>query len=101
MITSKKLRSSAKGEQCTVNIAGVCNYNPETVVLAHLPDESNGMGKKSDDISSCYACSACHDVIDGRSNYCIDWAYHKQFYMRRANIRTIRKFIEKGLIVVK
>ena len=29
------IRKAAKGEQCTLNITGVCNYNPETVVLAH------------------------------------------------------------------
>lgn len=86
-------------EECTFNIVGVCNYNPETTVLCHLPDESNGMGKKSDDISAAYGCSSCHDVIDKRRipsyEYDLDW------YMRRAMVRTWRKLIEKGLIIVK
>jgi hypothetical protein len=29
------IRKAAKGEECTLNIAGVCSYDPETVVLAH------------------------------------------------------------------
>ncbi|BBI46989.1 hypothetical protein KPSA1B_105772 [Pseudomonas syringae pv. actinidiae] len=36
-MTSKKLRASAKGQDCTVRIPAICNYNPETTVLAHLP----------------------------------------------------------------
>ena len=31
------IRNAAKGEQCTLNIAGVCNYNPETVVFLPFP----------------------------------------------------------------
>lgn len=45
------IRKAAKGEQCTLNIAGVCNYNPETVVFCHFPSETHGMGLKSDDLS--------------------------------------------------
>lgn len=95
---SKKIRDSAKGEACTLRITGVCNRNPETTVLAHLPDESKGMGRKSDDISACYACSSCHDVIDGRVPHDegeLEW------YMRRAMVRTWRKLIEKGVIEVR
>lgn len=97
---SNKLRQSAKGEDCTLNIAGVCNYNPETTVLAHLPDETKGTGKKSDDISSCFACSDCHDVIDGRRSYRFERG-DLNFYLRRAMVRTWRKWIERGIIIVK
>ena len=44
MIKSKALRDSANGQSCTLNIVGVCDYSPETVVLAHLPDESSRHG---------------------------------------------------------
>ena len=97
---SQAIRDSARGEYCTVNIAGVCSYDPETTVLAHLPDESHGMGKKSDDISVCYACSACHDAIDLRVNSG-EYIAHADFYLRRANIRTIRRLIQSGIISVK
>lgn len=96
---SNALRESARGESCTVQIAGVCNWLWETTVLAHLPDESNGMGKKSDDISVCYSCSSCHDAIDRRVR---SWELEtdREWYLRRAMVRTWRKFIEKGLITI-
>ena len=59
-----KIRQSAKGEQCTVRIPGICNWNPETVVLAHL--NGGGMGMKNPDYQGAYCCSACHEVLDGR-----------------------------------
>ncbi len=97
MIISKKLRDSARGQQCTLNISGVCNYNSETTILAHLPDESNGMGKKADDISSCFACSSCHTAIDTHKVPASD----RDFYFRRAMIRTWRTWFEMGLISIK
>lgn len=62
-----KIRQSAKGKPCMVRIAGVCNHNPETTVLAHyrLADYC-GMGIKPPDFMGAYACSACHDAVDGR-----------------------------------
>jgi len=98
-IISKKLRNSAKGEQCLINIVGACNYRDETVSLCHLPDESNGMGKKSDDISAAFCCSGCHDAIDRRS-FSQEFENHKEFYMRRAMIRTWRRWIQLGLIKI-
>ena len=59
-----KLRKSAQGQECQVRIPAICNGNQETVVLAHL--NGAGMGMKHADIHGSYACSACHDVIDGR-----------------------------------
>lgn len=31
-----KLRESARGQDCLVRLPGVCNRNPETVVLAQV-----------------------------------------------------------------
>jgi len=97
---STDLRKSAQGQNCTLNIAGVCNYNPETTVLAHLPDESHGMARKSDDISSAFACSSCHDCIDGRHTVTLT-PEDKEFYMRRGQTRTLRQWVEMGLITIK
>ena len=97
---SKKLRNSAKGEGCTFNIAGVCNYDNYTTVLCHLPDESNGMGKKSDDISAAFGCSDCHPVADGRV-HCEEYEKHKTLYDFRAWKRTLKRWIELGLIKVE
>lgn len=94
---SYKLRSSARGEDCTFNIVGVCNHDNSTTVLCHLPDESGGMGKKPDDISAAFGCSACHNVLDGRT-LVSNWGVDKDWYMRRAMIRTWRRWIEMGLV---
>lgn len=99
MIRSKKITQSAKGENCTLQIVGVCNGDPETVVFCHFPDESHGMGIKADDISGGYGCSECHAVIDRRralalSRQEFDW------YMRRSQTRTLRRLIEKGVIKI-
>ena len=100
-INSQKLRDSAMGQACTLNIAGVCNYDTATTVLCHLPDESSGLGKKSDDISACFGCSCCHDSIDGRNHKNrLEWG-EKEFYMRRAQIRTWRIWIDEGLLVLR
>jgi len=98
---SQKMRDSARNEQCTLNLVGACNYDPSTTVLAHLPDESNGMGKKADDLSACYACSACHDVIDRRAPWPGAEHYHAEWYYRRAQTRTWRRMVELGIIAIK
>ena len=96
-IVCKKARNSARGEDCTFNIVGVCNSNPETTVLCHLPDETKGMGMKADDISAAYGCSSCHDVVDQRV-YDFDYASMADWYMRRAQTRTLRRMIATGVV---
>ena len=58
------MQKSAQGQDCTLRIPGVCNWNPETTVLAHL---GSGTGKRRDDNNAVYACSSCHDAIDYRT----------------------------------
>lgn len=62
------IRRAARGQECTLRISGVCNFDPSTVVLCHsnrLAD-GKGMGLKATDTAACFGCSACHDVLDGR-----------------------------------
>lgn len=100
-IRSQKLRRSAQGVPCTVQIPGVCIGNPQTSVLAHLPDESHGIARKADDFCACIACAACHDVIDRRGSA---WKQisdeDREFYLRRALVRTWRYWIQVGLVKV-
>ena len=66
-IRIKQIRDSARGQLCTIEIPGVCNHDPQTTVLAHYQAPGHGgMGTKPDDSSAVYACSSCHDVLDGR-----------------------------------
>lgn len=97
---STPLRDSARGEACTLNIASVCNYDPATVVLCHLPFVAGtGGGQKAPDYCAAYGCSACHDAMDSRSM--VLSKVDKVFYGARGLIRTQRRMIDKGLITVK
>lgn len=100
MIRSNKIRKSAKGESCTVGIVGTCSRNNETVVFAHLPDESHGMGMKASDIVGCFACAKCHDMIDGRTPPTAEFAEHKDWYMRIALQRTMARLFQIGVLRV-
>lgn len=62
------LRKEAKGRECQVRLFGICNHNPETVVLAHFRMAGlSGMGQKPNDIFGAFCCSSCHDEIDRRT----------------------------------
>ncbi|OOF39876.1 hypothetical protein BKK49_07050 [Rodentibacter rarus] len=61
------LRKEAKGRECQVRLVGICNHNPETVVLAHVRAAGiTGVGQKAPDLLGAWCCSSCHDAIDGR-----------------------------------
>ena len=62
------IRKSARNQECTLNLHGVCNHDPETTVLCHsnFLADGKGMGLKAPDTAAVYGCSACHDVLDGR-----------------------------------
>jgi len=99
-IRSKALRESARGEECTLQIIGICNHDRSTTVLAHLPSEWKGMGNKSPDLGSAvYACYACHDRLDSRNG--IMSQEDKLFYSLRGLQRTIVRMYEKGTIQIK
>ncbi len=94
---SKKIRNSARGEDCTLRLHE-CNGNNETVVLCHI-GSNRGMGIKCADYFAIYACSSCHDVIDGRVSVKgagMDIQYEKL----RALEETQGKLINKGLLVI-
>jgi hypothetical protein len=93
-LVSPKLRASARGEDCTFQIPGVCNRNPETVVLCHIADERKGLGNKSDDYSAAFGCSSCHEAIDQHRLSAED----ELFFKLRGMQRTWRRWVETGLI---
>ncbi len=91
-----KIRKSARGESCTLLLG---NYSSdETVVLAHI-GKDRGMAIKCGDHFAVYACSNCHDVIDGRkpTEY---WKHELSEIKLIALERTQKKLIEKGLLNV-
>lgn len=94
-LKSKKITDSAKNENCTLRISGVCNFNPETTVFAHI--NGAGMGIKAHDIHGCYACSNCHTWIDEHRNSC---TYDADYDFFKAMIETQSILIQKGLIKI-
>ena len=65
-VQSEALTQSARGKDCTVRSV-FCNRDPETTVLAHLRGRwALGTSTKPNDFFGVYACSDCHDVLDGR-----------------------------------
>lgn len=92
-----KIRKSAKGEECQVRLAGICNFNPETTIFAHIG--GGGMGAKMLDIFGSYCCSDCHDVIDGRVKAEISRnEVMLDFY--GGVFRTQLILIDKGLLII-
>lgn len=90
---SKKIRQSAKGEACTLRIPGICNNNPETVVLCRVNSAKKGMGNKSLDIHSYYGCASCHRIETANKADPKD--------ILRAMCETQYKLLQKGLIETK
>lgn len=62
-----KLRVSARGQDCMVRLPGICNFDPETTVLAHFRMAGDGASRKPNDSRASFTCSNCHDVIDDRT----------------------------------
>lgn len=63
---SKVIRESARGKDCQVRLAGICNHNSSTVILAHIR-LNTGIGKKASDLLASYCCASCHDEVDRRT----------------------------------
>lgn len=98
---STPIRRSAKGQDCTMLIPGICNQNPETVVWAHSNrhEHGKGMGIKAKDEFGCYACSSCHGVLDGQikrptgvTKEDVETYFDQAMYLSRAIL------IDKGLL---
>lgn len=95
-IVSSKLRASAKGQNCTIQIPGICNHDPETTVLAHAPSEVKGAATKSHDFHACFACYACHKALD---NHDLE-KWEEYFFWLRGLQRTQSIWHSMGILVV-
>ena len=96
-----KIRNSARGEQCTMNLHWIHFHNPETVVYAHSNKliHGKGMGKKAGDQYGAYLCYRCHAIYDGhekRPDYISKEFVDERFEEAMAKTQLILK--EKGLL---
>ena len=94
---SDKYTKSARGQECQVRIPGVCNRDPETVVLAHR--NGAGIGRKHMSIHGAYCCSACHDAVDGRAKTNYPPAAIKSMH-DEAVFRTQELMVRQGVLVL-
>lgn len=92
-----RIRESARGEECQIRLPGICNFNAETTVWAHANGSAagKGIGMKSPDILGAYACSACHDAVDGRTK---TPRHEVRLAFWEGHARSVRILIDKGLI---
>jgi hypothetical protein len=97
---SQAIRESARGEECTVRIPGVCTFDPATTIWSHAPLGAAGKGRgiKALDLCGAYCCTACDAVLDGqaklpagltRASVLIDWFY--------GHMRSLVRLRQKGL----
>ncbi|MBI4695545.1 MAG: DUF1364 family protein [Gammaproteobacteria bacterium] len=96
-----ELLELARGKPCMMRLQRVCNGNPETVVWAHLNslDSGKGTGIKGHDSEGGFACSACHDALDGRTR-----VHYSRNELREAGLHMMRRtmtfLLAEGLIAV-
>lgn len=95
------IRRAARGQDCMIEIPGVCNHDPDTVVLCHSNElaAGKGMGLKAPDTEAAFGCSACHDVLDGRAPR-PEWLTMDMLLagFERAKLRTHEILKRKGLM---
>lgn len=108
---SNKLRKSAMGEECTLQIPGVCNGGGSDIdgsskaCLAHFPfldPDTAGMGGKIHDTTAGYCCDPCHGYIDRRTKHNGELISDSDqlFYGARAMSRTVARMAAKGVLKV-
>ncbi len=93
-----RLTKLARGRECTVRIPGVCNHDPDTVVLAHIRMvDISGFGIKANSLFGAYSCHACHMVADGQvpSEYTHD---ERRLMLLEGMVRTQAILIKEGKI---
>jgi hypothetical protein len=66
------LRDYARGQDCQVRLVGICNFNAETTVLAHVRQHT-GIAQKAPDLLGAWACSACHLAVDSDRSHRLDF----------------------------
>lgn len=66
----RRIRESARGEQCQVRYVGICSHDPAKTIWSHarwgaqLGEGGRGMSTKASDILGAYACTACDAAYD-------------------------------------
>lgn len=95
------ITKAAKHQQCTVRIPGVCCFNPETTVFAHISGVRFGHGMGIKTKLGAFACASCHDLIDSRMKRPEGMTKQDVKLMHYEGVfETLGKLIEMGLVVL-
>ena len=92
-----KIRQSARDEDCTLRIPGVCRGDNSTVVLCHAPFPGRGGMRTGNDTWAAYGCDRCHSLIDGREQVILTDEYAALMWMPAIH-ETQVKLKAKGLM---
>ncbi|MDE1179480.1 nuclease domain-containing protein [Paraburkholderia sp.] len=98
---NKKIRESARDEECLVRLPGACLHRPDATIWSHYRGSAGGKAGalKADDLCGAFACTACDAVYDGQrpppegmtySDVVVAW--------HEGHIRSIVRLHEKGVI---
>lgn len=97
---SEKLTKAANGQQCQLQIPGVCRGGTETTVACHSPLGEDRQGGKADDFATAWGCFHCHAVLDRRAKFNDEYFSDEEqrYYFHRGLVRTLANLFEKGII---
>jgi hypothetical protein len=81
------LRAEARDRDCMVRLPNICNFNPETTVLAHLRLIGiSGFGLKVPDELGAHACAACHAYVDSHHDDATKIAFYEAIFRTQAQL---------------
>jgi len=95
-----KIQASAKDQECCLNLVGICNYDTATTVLVHIGfggGDATNKRNRPNERNGVFSCSACHDMIDGRTEYPELMDKDRWFYIARGLVRTAEIRDEMGI----
>jgi hypothetical protein len=93
-----KVTEAAQGQICMIRLPGICNFNPETTVAAHYRLAGTcGVGIKPPDLLCAWACSDCHNAVDGRTSTLIAYDALRLAHAEGV-LRTIEAMAKMGFI---
>jgi hypothetical protein len=97
-------RANARGQACTLRLPG-CYPGPENeqVQLCHLRmNGAAGGGQKPHDSEAVFACTHCHDLLDGRKHLIPELRsqFHSGVILRALQL-TLRAQREAGVLIYR
>lgn len=94
---SDALRKLCFGQNCYLQIPGVCQTAPTVPAHANWSWSGKGKSVKADDVYTCPACDMCHFAIDQGSKLT---RAEREHYWMRGWVRWVLHLFISGAVVV-